>query len=64
MNPRNDFLSGLLGASIIAVMNGLRIRRLADYYTSEGLLWHEGLWSFGFFVFYILFWMGSAAVGR
>lgn len=64
VNLRNDFLSGLTGATIIAVINGLRIFRLADFYSSEGSLRNEILWSLGFFILYVLFWMGSAAAGR
>lgn len=45
-------------------MNWLETLRHMDYYGREGLLWNEILWSFGGFVFYIVFWMGSAAAGR
>ncbi len=64
MNLRSDFLSGLLVASFITFMNGLRVFRHADHYRSEGLLQSEILWSVGMFFLFIAVWMGSAAAGR
>ncbi len=64
MNLRNDFLYGILVASFITFVDGLRVFRHADYYMSEGLLQNEVLWSIGMFFLFITVWIGSAAAGR
>lgn len=54
MNLRDNFLSGLLVASIITFTNGLKVFRHADYYISEGLLQNEIVWSIGMFFLFVM----------